>query len=223
MQPNELTASTPQHQIETSQPSYIRDIRPRGIKWVKAAGLLAEGKSIQEVAKAVEVLPNAVRRWKMMPKFQYILRHYIKRIEDESTKNGIAGKVSRLRKLDKHSRSIEKIAEERAADIEMSAVAGGTTGWITRDVKSLGSGPGAQRVDVYEFDAALSKEYRETLKQAAMEMGGAFEQATAAPTNSLIQNNFLMMLPDQAPPQQVQVIELPPANQVEDVQEGFWE
>jgi hypothetical protein len=53
----------------------------------------------------------------------------------------------------------------------MKEVPGGTTGLLVRTKKMLGSGPTAYEVDEYKADAAASAEFRDTLVQAAKEMG----------------------------------------------------
>lgn len=142
-----------------------------------------------------------------MPKFKALLARYEQQFAEEAGKTGIANKNARLRKLDRHAKRIEQIAEERAKDLEMLAVAGGSTGFITRDVKTVGSGPLAQVIDVYEFDAALSKEYREVLRQAAQELGGAFDAKDA---QVVVNQQFVMIPADKSQP----VAPLIPANAI---------
>lgn len=71
---------------------------------------------------------------------------------------------------DKMSR-IEKLIDARSKDKQMAEVAGGDTGLLVAEEKIIGFGENATLTTLVRFDAAVIKEYRETIKQAAQELG----------------------------------------------------
>jgi hypothetical protein len=88
---------------------------------------------------------------------------------------------SRIRALQDLADRWRRLIEERAADPRMKEVPGGTTGLLMRTKKMLGSGPTAYEVDEYKADAAASAEFRDTLMQAAKEMGQWQERSQVTP------------------------------------------
>jgi hypothetical protein len=58
----------------------------------------------------------------------------------------------------------------------MKDVPGGGSGLLFRTVKRFGHGRDAQQVEEYRFDASLSRQICETLKQIAIEMGEWMER-----------------------------------------------
>lgn len=64
---------------------------------------------------------------------------------------------------------MKRVIEARAE--KYADVPGGNTGLLVHNVKSIGAGVTAERVDLYEFDAALVKELREHERQIAEELG----------------------------------------------------
>lgn len=145
-------------------------------KWNKsklqAAILFAENSLTQEgIAAKVGKSCRQLHRWMARLEFRAKIDEVSKKIEDTIFRQGIAKKAARLAALDKRHRLMSQLIESRSADLSMSTVAGGSTGLLAHDVKSIGSGENAEKVHVYEFDAALVKEMREHEKQAAQEMG----------------------------------------------------
>lgn len=97
-------------------PAFVRDLRPRGIKWSIAARALVAGKSTAEAAREAQVSPDAVRRWTAMPKFQAIIEWYQRRIDYQIVSTGVASKRARQRSRDRIHRKLERIIEARALD-----------------------------------------------------------------------------------------------------------
>ena len=89
---------------------------------------------------------------------------------------------SRIRALQDLADRWRRLIEERAADPHMEEVPGGKTGLLVRTKKMLGSGTNAYEVDEYKADAAASAEFRDTLVQAAKEMGRWQERSQVART-----------------------------------------
>lgn len=192
----------------------VRDYRPRGFKWVKVAQAISEGKTNVEAAAIAEVSPAAIWHWRRHPKFIQLLGRYQERVERESAATGAALRSARMRKINRHVARIEKVFDERAEQLK-DLVAGGSSGLIAHDQKSIGSGPNAEIVDVYEFDAALSREYRGVLEQAAKEIGGQYDEGAAGSNphgqRVNISINFPVMSAEQLEAvNQAPVIDLPP-------------
>lgn len=190
-----MNPQSTQQSVETLQrlPKW-QDHRPRGLKWVKAASLLAEGKTTSEIARELQVTYSAVHSWRKHPKFITLCDHHQKRFAESVLKEGIARKDVRINKLVLLAGKIERLIEARADEIG-AAIAGGDTGLLAHDQKSIGSGPFAQIVDVYEVDAALLREYRATIEQAAKEIGGHFDEGAVGPPNTI--NNLAVSVPVQ--------------------------
>lgn len=132
---------------------------------IKAAQLTAEDKlSDDEIAEQCGVKRRQLARWKAEPKFQARVKEILAKTADSLQKKGIRDKERRLAKLDRLARRIELVMRERAAD--MADVPGGQSGLLVRDYKG-----GQIMTEIYKFDAAMAKEYREAMKQAAIELG----------------------------------------------------
>jgi phage terminase small subunit len=85
--------------------------------------------------------------------------------------DGIAVVENRIVALQDRWDRMKALIAARAEDPQMQKVTGGTTGLLVHNIKSIGQGRDAERVDVYEIDAALLREMRELERQAAQEMG----------------------------------------------------
>ena len=146
----------------------MSNLSAKFFKWDKrrarAAQLVADGSLTEDQISAELAIGRATLKcWKNHPIFQ----ERVTEIADETAKalkkQGIRIKETRLAKLNKLVKRIEKVIKGRAAD--MPDVPGGPSGLLVRDYKGhLGRA-------VYKFDAALVKEFRELLKQAAIELG----------------------------------------------------
>lgn len=96
----------------------------------------------------------------------------------------ITGREERTEKIQAQVAALEKIrdtdantTEERlAAASELNKAlddihGGEEAGLLARDYRQIGGGDNAYHVKIYRFDSALVKEYREVLKQVAIEVG----------------------------------------------------
>ncbi|MDP9114998.1 MAG: hypothetical protein M3O20_15130 [Acidobacteriota bacterium] len=138
----------------------MRDFRPRGFKWVKAATAIASGATNAEAAKAADVTISAVTHWRKHPRFRALLQRYLDRVEQEAVSTGLALRHVRMRKIGRHAARIETRLDPSVIDGQPEA------------------GP-----DIAEF-TALSREYRATIELAAKEMGGQFEDAIPGERNA---------------------------------------
>ena len=137
-----------------------------------AADLVAEDRlSDSQIAAEVDVHRQTLAAWKRRPEFQEKVRECAAAIERVILTDSIARRSRRVRALDDRWLLMQQVIEERAASSDMRAVPGGKTGLLAHDVKSIGGGGNAERVDVYEVDTGLLKELREHEKQAAQELG----------------------------------------------------
>lgn len=137
----------------------------------KAAVLLGLGElTIAEIAKDLDVAERTVYRWQTDSEFQARVDENREAIRKEVLRVGITNQVNRLKRLDKRWRQIDQLITERGREMD-GDVAGGGTGLLAHDKKSIGSGDSAYEVDVYRADVALLKEERELAKQAAIEIG----------------------------------------------------
>jgi hypothetical protein len=66
---------------------------------------------------------------------------------------------------------LHQVVQERGADPAMRGVPGGKSGLMVHNVKSIGSGDNAERVDLYEVDTGLLQQCLNLEKQAAQECG----------------------------------------------------
>jgi hypothetical protein len=82
----------------------------------------------------------------------------------------IASMEYRVSKLDDMERRYWELIEARAHELG-DEVDGGDTGLLVRQTKVIGTGNHAQTITEYKADTAVTKEIRDTYKQAAQELG----------------------------------------------------
>jgi hypothetical protein len=150
--------------------------KPKRFRWnaasEEASLLVAQGElTNREVAVKVGVAPRTLDNWKADGEFQDRVKGHVADIRESVRRRGIAVMENRVRALQNRWERMNRVMDERAADPAMAKVPGGTTGLLVHNVKSIGAGMAAERVDLYELDAALLKEMREHEKQAAQELG----------------------------------------------------
>jgi hypothetical protein len=136
----------------------------------KAALLLAiDELTDDEIASEIGFSRQSVAVWKKKEQFQARVDGHKKEIRANIRSRGIAITENRVKNLQRRHDAMNRILAERGE--AMAEVPGGATGMLCHNVKSVGQGENAQLVDLYEFDAALVKELRETERQAAQELG----------------------------------------------------
>ena len=149
----------------------------------ESAQLLADGKlTDQEIADRAGVARTTLWRWRKHPEFAAEVEGHLEAFRSEVRRRGIADRERRIKALNDRWNRLQRVMEERADDPSMANVAGGRTGLLVHNVKSVGFGETAQIVDLYEIDAALLKELREHEKQAAQELGQWVEQSKVEQT-----------------------------------------
>jgi len=136
-----------------------------------AAVLCAEDvMSDAAIAEEISVKRDTITRWRRHPEFQARITEHVAALQERARADGL-GRLDKRKAAaeDRHRRMtllIEARAEEMAGE-----VAGGETGLLVRQYKSIGTGPNARQVTEYTFDAALVREMRETEKHIAQDTG----------------------------------------------------
>lgn len=125
----------------------------------------------QEISDLLDIGIATLNRWKAFPEFKERIAEHVVAVREATMTQEIGDIVKRIRRLNKRWQQIDQLIAARSTASEMMNVAGGQTGLLAHEQKSIGSGELATVVDVYRFDAALIKEERELAKQAAQECG----------------------------------------------------
>lgn len=151
----------------------------KAAKLEQAAILFAEGdRTFAEIAKAVGCGDRTIYRWQSDPAFKARVSELRAANRERTDGEGIRRKDNRLARLQDLSERMQTIITERGAEMglsgvftdengtkyELSEIPGGKSGLLARSYDKMG-------IAVYKFDAALVRELRETLKQAAIETG----------------------------------------------------
>jgi hypothetical protein len=149
---------------------------PRPFRWTRksenAALLIAEGElSDEKIAERVGAGRTTLFEWRRHPDFAARVQAHLDEFRAAVRRRGIAIVENRVRALQDRWERMQRVITERAASPQMQDVPGGRTGLLVHNVKSIGGGVHAERVDLYELDAALLKELRDHEKQAAQELG----------------------------------------------------
>lgn len=138
---------------------------------VEAAVLVADDDlSNDEIARACGISAKTLTMWKRHPEFAARVGQIVTDLQEHARKRGLARLDKRqTTAFDRHRRMVDLILA-RAGDIGNEA-AGGETGLVVRQYRSIGTGPNARQVTEYVFDAALMRELRELEKQIAQDAG----------------------------------------------------
>lgn len=151
----------------------------------ESAALLvfADELSDEKIAENLGIHRSTLSEWKLRPEFIARVSEHHAAYRLRIRTRGIAIVENRIAAVQDRWERMRRVIEERAAAPEMQNVPGGKTGLLVHDVKSVGAGASAERVDLYEVDTGLLKELRDHERQAAQELGQWQEEAL--PTNSV--------------------------------------
>jgi hypothetical protein len=139
---------------------------------LEAVYLLAQDElTDEEIAARVSVHRATLARWKRHPQFAARLQAAVAELGEVAQRYALGRRAYRVRCLNDRHQRMRRVIEQRAADPSMQGVPGGDTGLLVRDVKVVGQGEHAQRVDLYRVDTGLLAELRATEEQAARELG----------------------------------------------------
>ena len=156
---------TPDLQILTTPPPF---------SWTKpkelaAALVAADALSDEDIGVKCGVSRQTLACWKKHPEFAGRVREHVEAFRASVRARGIAVLENRVHRLNADWQRMQALRAARATDL--SGVPGGETGLLVRREKMIGSGVMAERVEEYEFDAALLRELRAHEEQAAKELG----------------------------------------------------
>lgn len=134
-----------------------------------AAHEIAAGNGDVAAASAAGVTDRTIRNWKKDEDFQGLIDDIRSDLDRLTMQRWIAQKHRRIDVLMEQADGMRRLRNARAEDLDH--IPGGNTGLLVHQVKSIGFAENNQVIDEYVFDSALSRELRETLKQAAQELG----------------------------------------------------
>jgi Helix-turn-helix of insertion element transposase len=145
------------------------------VRWTKpkerAALLLSEDRlTDEEIAADLGIRRRTLAYWKDDPEFAARVAEHVEAFRKAVRSRGIACLENRVDALSDRWKRMQRVITERAEELE-GECAGGGTGLLVRQVKSVGSGPLAREVEEFAVDTGLLKELREHEKQAAQELG----------------------------------------------------
>lgn len=148
---------------------------------VQAAELVADDALTDEqIAAKVGVTRKTLHNWSQHPDFVARVAARRKAQFDAIEAKGIADKQNRVRYLNERHAALRQVVTERGDHESMADVPGGTTGYMVRTFKVIGTGLNQQTVEEYAVDTALLREFRAHEQQAAQELGEWVEKV--APT-----------------------------------------
>lgn len=141
-----------------------------GLVWERGALMVAKGeKTRHQIAVELEISYQLLSGWiNDDPEFQAEVESIKAEIKQALIEQGIAAKAVRLEKYNRIVERIESVIDSRSKSCAAGLIAGGESGLIAHDVRLTRSG---EPIDIGRFDGALVREFRETLKQAAIEVG----------------------------------------------------
>lgn len=143
---------------------------------------LAKGESVEAAAKAHDLNPATIWRWRRHPEFEARIAEEAERIRAAIRNEGIASKQNRIDELNDRHRRLKRVIEQRArrhpelADSDGDPAPGADTGLMVRTVRYM---PGGVRVEEWGVDVAMLKHMLDLEKQAAQEMGQWTEKSEA--------------------------------------------
>lgn len=158
------------------------------LKWTKAREQAAElvaadRETDDQIAARLGITRDCLARWKRHPDFRARVAEIVEAERAAVLAEGIRNKRNRLTILDDQAQRLRRTIAARAADPSLAAVPGGPEGVITAEpmlVKVYGDLDAKGRFQAlgeselvyrYSVDTGTLKEIRETLKQAAQEVG----------------------------------------------------
>lgn len=136
-----------------------------------AIHLAEDQMSDNRITQKLGIHPSTLHTWKCHPEFAARVDKLTNAMRDRVRRRGLGMKEYRLKCLiDRHEKLLQ-IAEERAADKEIKKAPGGTTGYVTRELKKIGSGDDSELIEEFPVDTGFLNEIRAHEKQFAQEAG----------------------------------------------------
>ena len=158
--------------------------------------MLADGRlSQEEIAERAGVSRSTIKRWLKDAEFAAKVDELVEDFAKEVRRRGLANLARRVAAQNDRWQRLQRVIEERADDPQFENVAGGRTGLITVDWKTLGAGESAQIMPIYSVDTGLLKELREHEKLAAQELGQWEERLATTKEPTVIQVQMVEATP----------------------------
>ena len=137
-----------------------------------AAELVARGNMLEPaIAELAGCSTRQLHNWTQGEYFQARLQHHLEVQRKAIEATGIAIRQNRIRAQNERWMAMQRVISERAAAVEYAQVPGWPTGLLVHNVRSIGGGKSAERVDLFEVDTGLLRELRELEKHTAIELG----------------------------------------------------
>jgi hypothetical protein len=161
-----------------------------------AAFLIADNKSAAEVAKQCDISERTLWAWRKEEWFLDLVSEALEKIRSEGTIRGFSEREARVQALNNLANDFLTVFKERGEEAAHIAVPGWRTGLMVHEQKSIGAGPLASVHDLYRVDVPTTKEFRETLKQIAIEVGQWTEKSETSFDFSKLSDEQLTNLED---------------------------
>lgn len=140
-------------------------------KKIKAAALIAEGKSHPKIARELDISIDVIKYWTRHPDFALRVKKLLDDYAQEVAMITIANRVHRVQVLNDLEERLLAVVESRAEG-PADPHTGMETGMVLRREKVTQTRTGGSITETeYEVDTGLSSEIRALHKQAAQETG----------------------------------------------------
>lgn len=136
-----------------------------------------EGMNNRQIGEKLGVSQAQVTVWLRDPAVKAAISQFYATLTEEVSRLPIANKAMRIRDMQAILDKQDVIIDDRAKLYE-SNQAGGRSGLIVKQVKTIGSGKDAYDVAEWVYDTALVKDRLALYKQAAQELGQFSEKST---------------------------------------------
>jgi hypothetical protein len=148
----------------------------RKFRWTeakrKAALEIARGQLTNaEIARKAGISQRGLYDWKLNPDFAAYVQEMGAHLAALAERYGIGRVARRLARLDKTWNDLQRVVKQRGQSDEMKGVPGGKTGLLVHDVKVVGGGEHAEKVDLYRVDTGLLDQLLALEERAAEELG----------------------------------------------------
>lgn len=127
--------------------------------------------TIRKIAAKHGIGEKTVDVWKAAPEVQERISEWHGRFREHIATGGIAVVENRVKRRDRYWEKLDAIVAQRAADVAMAEIPGGTTGLLLRKQRALGSGPAMQIIEEFEVDTGLLSALNDLENDTARDLG----------------------------------------------------
>ena len=136
-----------------------------------ACALVVDGLTEKEICEREGIAESTLSNWKRKSEFIEKCDEIRNAYAQAVRLRGIAVREKRVAQANQRHQALMQIVAERANDPDMQRVPGGKTGYLVRDVKQIGKGADAERIELFTLDVGLLNELRQIEKQVAQDLG----------------------------------------------------